>query len=81
MSRRLLVIEGLFLWTLAFTREASACSVCFGNPNSKTTQGLFMAMYLLLGVVTVVLSGIAMTAWTWARRAKTLETERLKGSF
>ena len=47
-----------------------ACAVCFGDPNSKMSQGLFAAIYLLLGVVAFVLGSIAVTALTWAKRAK-----------
>lgn len=33
-----------------------------------------MGVLFLLGTVIFVLSGIAYTAWTWARRAKKIET-------
>ena len=45
------------------------CSVCFGNPNSPLTKGTIAGVLLLLGVVLVVLTGIAATGIVWARRA------------
>ena len=45
------------------------CSVCFGNPNSPLTKGTIAGVLLLLGVVLVVLTGIAVTGIVWARRA------------
>ena len=67
---------GLFLGH----RELLACSVCFGDPNSKTTHGIFAAVYLLLGLVILVLGGIAGTAVTWARRAKNVAGAQLRTS-
>lgn len=54
-----------------------ACSVCFGDPKSLQSRGLFFGVCLLLGVVVFVLGGIALTAVTWARRAKKLENQSL----
>jgi len=51
-----------------------ACSVCGGDPSSSLTRGLMMGVLFLLGTVVFVLSGIAYTAWTWARRAKKIES-------
>ena len=75
MKRYISAMGWFALGGLALAGEAGACSVCFGDPNSKTTQGLFAAMYLLLGVILFVLAGIAMTAWTWAKRARMLEKQ------
>lgn len=38
--------------------EALACSVCFGAPNSKTTQSMAVAIWFLLGAVMAVLAGV-----------------------
>jgi len=51
-----------------------ACAVCFGDPNSKMTQGAIAGVLFLLGVIGCVLAGIAATIVVWARRAKKLET-------
>lgn len=50
-----------------------ACSACGGDPTSPLTRGVLMGVLFLLGVIVFVLSGIAYTAWTWARRAKKIE--------
>ena len=52
-----------------------ACSVCFGDPNSALTKGALAGVFLLMGVVVFVLSGIAATAFAWARKAKRLEAD------
>ncbi len=49
-----------------------ACSVCFGDPNSNFSKGVFAGVFFLVGVVATVLVGIAWTALSWARRAKKL---------
>ena len=54
-----------------------ACSVCFGDPKSLQSRGLFFGVCFLLGVVIFVLGGVASTAITWARRAKKLEDQGL----
>ncbi len=47
-----------------------ACAVCFGDPNSSMTKGAVAGMLCLLGVILFVLTGIAATGITWARRAR-----------
>ena len=49
-------------------QHASACSVCFGDPASPAAQGLAMGVAALLGVVFVVLGGIAAFFIYLARR-------------
>lgn len=49
------------------------CSVCFGDPNSLMTRGALWGAIFLLIVVGVVLTSIAGTAFTWAKRARQLE--------
>ncbi len=68
------LIVGLMLAGL--TSDAWACSVCFGDPNSKITRGIFAAVYVLLGAVLFVLGGIACTAWSWSRRAKNMTAKK-----
>ncbi len=50
-----------------------ACSVCFGDPKSLQSRGLFFGVCFLMGVIGFVLAGVASTAVSWARRAKKLE--------
>ena len=47
-----------------------ACSVCAGNPNSLLSKGAIAGVLFLVGVVVIVLGGIAATAFCWARRAR-----------
>ncbi len=54
-----------------------SCSVCFGDPKSLQSRGLFFGVCLLLGVIVFVLGAVAMTAVTWAQRAKKLEKQGL----
>jgi hypothetical protein len=56
MKTRLLVTVGLLLTTQA--GQALACSVCFGAPNSKTTQSMAMAIWFLMAAVMSVLGGV-----------------------
>lgn len=72
MNRRILNKLGLLVWPLGLTKEALACAVCFGDPNSKMSHGIIAAMYFLLGVVISVLTGIAWTAFRWAKRTKNI---------
>ena len=55
-----------------------ACSVCYGDPNSAMSQGAKAGVLVLLGVVGVVLTGIASLLIFWMRRAAHLE--RLVGA-
>ena len=75
-------IVRLFFISLMFfnIKNAWACSVCFGNAGSKTSQGTFAAMYFLLALILFVLGGIASTAFYWANRAKNFETQNLEKS-
>ncbi len=50
-----------------------ACSVCFGDPNSSMSRGAKAGAIFLLGVVLVVLTGIAWTAFSWLRREARIE--------
>ena len=52
---------------------ALACSVCYGDPNSAMSQGAKAGVLVLLGVVGVVLTGLASLLIFWMRRAARLE--------
>ena len=66
-----IAVFGLLLALLL--QPASACSVCFGDPASPAAKGLAMGVVALLGVVFVVLGGIAAFFIYLARRAPGLE--------
>ncbi len=63
----------LCLATLTIAQPALACSVCFGDPNSQMAQGVQAGVLVLLGVVGVVLTGLASLLLFWMRRAAHLE--------
>ncbi len=61
------------LASLLLAQPALACSVCFGgDPSSSMNQGVQAGMLVLLGVVGVVLTGLASLLFFWMRRAAKL---------
>ena len=58
---------------LLSAQPALACSVCYGDPNSEMTKGAQAGVLVLLGVVGVVLTGLASLLIFWMRRAANLE--------
>ncbi len=63
------------LASLLIAQPALACSVCFGDPSSSMNQGVQAGMLVLLGVVCVVLTGLASLLLFWVRRAAHLEAQ------
>lgn len=57
---------------LLLADAASACSVCFGDPNSSMSQGARAGVLVLLGVIVSVLAGLVSLIVFWARRAANL---------
>ena len=50
----------LFAFALMFVFDyLSACSTCYGDPNSNAGKGMDMAIITLLGVITPLLIAIA----------------------
>jgi hypothetical protein len=52
--------------------RAAACAVCFGAPDTPMTKGLNAGILFLLGLVILVLSGVAGFAVHLARRQSLL---------
>lgn len=52
--------------------SASACSVCFGDPDSDMTRGAFAGVLVLLGIITTVLAGFVGTGVYWLQRSRKL---------
>ena len=75
MKRFLMHIGMLLVLCSFFLQDASACSVCFGDPNSPMTHGAKAGVVVLLGVVVAVLGGILGVAFYWIRRAKLLQVQ------
>ncbi len=62
------------LASLLIAQPALACSVCYGgDPSSSLNQGLQAGVLVLLGVIGVVLTGLASLLLFWVRRAAQLE--------
>ena len=61
------------LAALLTAQPVLACSVCYGDPNSAMAQGAQAGVLVLLGVVGVVLTGLASLLVFWMRRAANLE--------
>ena len=57
------------LAALLTAQPVLACSVCYGDPNSAMTHGAQAGVIVLLGVVGVVLTGLASLLLFWMRRA------------
>ena len=60
------------LASLLIAQPALACSVCAGDPGSSMNQGVQAGMLVLLGVIGVVLTGLASLLLFWMRRAANL---------
>ena len=54
---------------------AFACSTCFGDPDSEMVKGAVMGVYVLVGVVSFVLAGIAGTSLFWIHRSRVAAAE------
>ncbi len=61
------------LGALLNAQPALACSVCYGDPDSAMSQGAKAGVLVLLGVIGMVLSGIASVLIFWMRRAASLK--------
>ena len=57
------------LATLLSAQPVLACYVSFVDPNSSMAQGVQAGVLVLLGVVGVVLTGLASLVLFWMRRA------------
>lgn len=70
MALAILIGAGLLL----IAQPALACSVCAGgDPGASMNQGLRAGMFVLLGVIGAVLTGLASLLLFWMRRAAQIE--------
>jgi len=69
MKARLIVAICLLL--AASAGETLACSVCYGAPDSKSTQHMAVAIWVLMGIVLVVMGGLGAFSWHLYRHANT----------
>jgi len=63
-------IAMLAMLTTLFASAASACPVCFGDPNSPMTKGASNGILFLLGIVGFVQLGFVALFFSFWRRAK-----------
>ena len=68
MKTRLLLTSALLLTTQA--GQAFACAVCYGAPQSKTTQSMAMAIWFLMAAVLSVLGGVGAFGFHLWRHAR-----------
>lgn len=73
--KRLITILLPALFCMLASREALACAVCFGDPDSKMAQSAMAGVYLLGAVIVGLLIGIASLAVHWSLRARNLDRE------
>jgi hypothetical protein len=71
LAKKCVGLAGLAL--LCAPRAAHACSVCFGNSDSKMTQGMLAGVLVLLLFVLAVLGGFVALFIYLARRAAAIE--------
>ena len=57
----------LAAWLVA-TRSATACQICFGDPNSPLTKSAEMGVWFLLAVVVLVEAGFGVFFLVYLRR-------------
>jgi hypothetical protein len=74
MTRR--VLPSASFWLLAalllhLPVAANACTVCMGDPNSKSAGAINAAIFLMLGFVALMLGSFSAFAWYLSRRATT----------
>lgn len=55
--------------------SASACAVCFGDPESPLARGAIVGMTVLLAVTALVLGAVAFVGGYWIIRARRLPAQ------
>ena len=57
--------------------DASACAVCYGDPNSPLTKGMNAGVWVLLGCILTLLTGFASMFLYWMSRSRRLSALEL----
>ncbi len=68
MKTKLIVTLALLLTTQL--GQAMACAVCYGAPNSKSSQSIAVAIWFLMGAVMSVLGGVGAFSFHLWRHAR-----------
>jgi len=77
MNRTLQKYAGVLVglaWALPM--PVQACAVCFGKDAGQATDAINQAIFFMLGVISLVLTGIVSVAFTLMRRARRYEQEQ-----
>jgi len=53
--------------------SASACAVCFGDPESPLTKGMAAGIWVMLGCIGALLAGFAGVFLYWMYRSRHIE--------
>jgi Na+-driven multidrug efflux pump len=69
MKARTFLTIGWFLGTPV--GQALACSQCFGAPDSKSTEHMAVAIWVLMGVIMSVMGGVGAFSFHLWRHANT----------
>jgi hypothetical protein len=75
-NRQPFAIAAVILVLALTPTAASACPVCYGNPDSLMTKGSDNAMLFMLGIVAFVQLGFIGLFFTFWRRARALRRRR-----
>jgi hypothetical protein len=76
MNRHHIRVLALFAFVaVAAASRAGACPVCYGAPDSPSTQGMTAAIFSLLGVTGGVLAAFATMFYRLRRRIRAMAPE------
>lgn len=67
---RMIVALGAVALT-QFPLTAAACSVCMGDPGTRSAGAINAAIFIMLGFVALILGSVGAFAFTLYRRSKT----------
>ncbi|HUP59783.1 MAG TPA: hypothetical protein VNA69_05140 [Thermoanaerobaculia bacterium] len=78
-NHRILRIVGLAVVTMLVAQAASACPVCYGDPNDPMVKGTNNGVWVLLGIIGFVQIGFVAMFWSFWRRAR--DQKRFRDQF
>ena len=67
------------LFVCTTVERVSACAVCFGDPESRMAKGVVAGVLVLVGVIGMVLLGVASMGVWWMLRSRRLERNSIEG--
>ncbi len=66
------------LFVCSTVERASACAVCFGDPDSRMAKGVVAGVLVLVGVIGMVLVGMTAIGVWWVLRSRRLTRDSLE---